>query len=413
MRKQAEVSSLENRIQLLEKTVEGMSHEFIGFGSRLLSSDLSERPHILGDLGVTTRKFLDLAKVIDRDNDDERNASNSSSVPDPGLTSLSGFVPSFATGIPTSFAQSYRSSTHDETSPTRPQGGFSPRLSYGLPSSEVLPQRFLTEYFVGGVATFSTKLYLNTLDTVFKALSGDMYIPGFIPSVCRYRLRHQPRHIFMELIRGRLEMMKIEYETVHNIAGNDRSAWDPELATSLLLPSEFEQLRPVMISSMTDLVREGESPDDWLDPWNTQQYLKSQWQLAVTSTSVSVPSHILHPVQVGQGASTVLDFPTVEESSTAMSYAMGLSHHKTSLDWYQHQLGSIPTDAVPRTFSQPPPVSTPDIVTDVKPLMQRLVLESICFGNGPRFPRHKLDAVVRSFLDHTLVSGKYEFLESR
>jgi hypothetical protein len=37
------------------------------------------------------------------------------------------------------------------------------------------------------------------------------------------------------------------------------------------------------------------------------------------------------------------------------------------------------------------------------------VLDTVCFGNGPRFPRYKIDSAVRSFLDHTLVTGKYEF----
>jgi hypothetical protein len=400
MRKQAEVSSLENRIRLLEDTVEGMSNEFVEFGDRLLSSGLSERRRILRDLGTTTKRFLDLAKVIGDETEDEQQSFTISSHPGPGLTSVSGFAPSFGTGTPTSLAQSYGSSSLVGQSRIGGQGGFCPRLNYGLLSESSFPS-FLTEYLLGGIATFSARLYLDTLDTVLKALSGELNLPGFIPSVCRYRLKHQPRHVFMDLVKRRVEQMGVEYEAAHNAAviDLDPSASDTEIASTIVPLAHVEKLRPVVTICVTDLVSEGGSIDDWLDPWNTQQYLRNQWRLAITSTNVMVPSHIMQPLQLDQGESTFPDNFSDQASTSHLVTSSNLYHQHSSARLDPQEHGLFPQ-------SQPP---TPNLVMDVKPLVQRLASESVCFGNGPRFPRHKIDSAVQSFLDHTLVTGKYEY----
>jgi hypothetical protein len=411
MRKQAEVSLLENRIRLLETTVEGMSNEFIEFGDRVLSSGLSGERRILGDLGTTTKRFLDLAKVIDDEMEDGQHNSTPPSHPGPELTGLSGFAPSFATGIPTSLAQSYRSNSLMGQSQIDnrigSQGSFSPRLNHGLLSESSFPS-FLTEYLLGGIATFSARLYLETLDTVLKTLNGELNLPGFIPSVCRYRLKHQPRHVFMDLVRSRVEKMGVEYEAAHNTTVLDPSASDTEIASTLVPLAQVAKLRPVVTICINDLVKEGGSPEDWLDPWNTQQYLRNQWQLAITSTTVMVPAHILQPVQLDQDENPFLGISPAEASLGTISYSPGHSHLETPSTLYQQHFDAILAPREYGLFPQPQR-PTPNVIMDVKPLVQRLVLDTVCFGNGPRFPRYKIDSAVRSFLDHTLVTGKYEF----
>lgn len=46
------------------------------------------------------------------------------------------------------------------------------------------------------------------------------------------------------------------------------------VSNSILSPSDFEKVRPVIVSTAKDIAREGGSPSDWFDPWNTEKCLK-------------------------------------------------------------------------------------------------------------------------------------------
>lgn len=205
LRKQTTVTILEQRINILEDTIEGMSNEFIRFGDRVLgSTQFLQQPELLDDLKGTTRRFLDLARSGDSSTEGQGDSSlipscaPSCAPPCAGrererehkllciiqppstaiahtfhsedlrLSDLSGLATSFAVGIPNSFPQSMQAADKSSGEANAP-GRFSPRLDYGLlnrSSTQSEPRDQDLQYLIGGPNSFATRLYLGTIAMV-------------------------------------------------------------------------------------------------------------------------------------------------------------------------------------------------------------------------------------------------------
>jgi hypothetical protein len=427
-----------------------MSTEFIGFGDRLLhTSQVSEQPHLWEDLRGTTKRFLELARSVEVSIEDDGEESSSreeyrsmgamsgsqlppssrmvvhTSHPSPTLTGLSDLQPSFAVSTLATLAQSRvpRSTTRHQV------GSFSPRLNHGLlgGSLERSSLPFVTEYLIGNLASFATRLYLDTLFTTWKALTGELQVPGFIPSVCRYRLRHEPPNVMIELIRQQLSVMYVDNDISSSEVDPRKQSSANDVGSTAISSSELENLRPIITSSVCDLEREGGSLRDWMDPWHTQQYLTNHWGFELSSTTVIIPNHVINSTQPNHVGGMVIDLPEnleVAERPTEPAKETGSSLFASSV--FNTQLASnyelTTSQYTPRlqfggmdnyvgaTPSQATIAPQSDAVTGVSPLIQKLWLETVCFGDGPRFAKQHVDAAVQSFLVETVDSGSYGYL---
>ena len=84
----------------------------------------------------------------------------------------------------------------------------------------------------------------------WKALRSDLYLPRFVPSSCRYRLRHEPLDMLVGLIQEQLNTMRIDGPGAEcSTTGLDSGIL--EVASTLFSPSEFEKPRPVIVGNVT------------------------------------------------------------------------------------------------------------------------------------------------------------------
>ncbi len=154
------------------------------------------------------------------------------------------------------------------------------------------------EYITGGLNSLATHLYLDTIATVGKTLRGELFIPGFVPSCCRYRLRHEPSDVLMHLIEQMLSTMRIEeHEAEPSAIGFEPTV--PETTVSALSPSDLEHLQPIIFNSVADFTKKYSPFSNWLDPWNAQQYLQSYWGLRLTASAVQISQQFLRPWSPG------------------------------------------------------------------------------------------------------------------
>jgi hypothetical protein len=192
-----------------------MSTEFVGLGDRLLQSEgLVENPKVLRDLTTSMRKFLNLARsAVPTSSEEEEDSSSAPSspsrpeAPDPGMTRLSGFFPAAGVAMPNCMADFIPSSIN--------HGRFSPSLSYGvLAGSATQADKSMpyspTPYFIGDLNSFAARLFLDTISTVWKALRGELVIPGYVVSVCRYRFRVELPGATLQRLGQRIHQLRSE-----------------------------------------------------------------------------------------------------------------------------------------------------------------------------------------------------------
>jgi hypothetical protein len=87
-------------------------------------------------------------------------------------------------------------------------GQFSPRLTYGI-LTNYFPSHLWSHYQISGPNSFATRIYMETLMMIILALQGEMGLPSFIPSVFRYRFRHDNSSDFISLATNQLASMPI------------------------------------------------------------------------------------------------------------------------------------------------------------------------------------------------------------
>jgi hypothetical protein len=202
-----------------------MSHEFIKFGDRVAYSSQTEgKIQILEDLKQTTKRFLEFARAAEMAASGEEGTTSSPagsqgrvvSEASQSLAEVHRQVEPTAPSIPhpqaflpsdLGFSMPFKSSTLFSTTAPNPTyskiGQFSPHLTYGI-LTNYFPSHLWSRYQISGSNSFATRICMETLMMIILALQGQMDLPGFIPSVFRYRFRHDNSSDFISLATNQL-----------------------------------------------------------------------------------------------------------------------------------------------------------------------------------------------------------------
>ena len=316
-RRQAEVHQLQQRVETLESTIEGMSKEFLDFGDRLVRDP--KTAEVLDDLRQATGRFLKLARKA-ADPEDE---SSSTTVVDEANSTWPKFIAPVA--VPFDFNALFLTAIPNLNIPTT-SGRFSPRLGFGLPNfpSPSIPTPWdnpWLSYLVAGPSSFASRLYMSTIDLIIRSLRGEVAIPEFIPSVLRYRFRHQNPDSLMRTLARQLQRMSL-----YGHSGAETGTMDSEIPPVALTPNtagavfssgdilqrqegeeaipRYQDAEPLMMFNPTsyaninealnnllveiikDITLEGGAPGEWLDPWSVQEHIRQEWGLILNSKIV-------------------------------------------------------------------------------------------------------------------------------
>lgn len=371
-RKQAETDRLRKRIASLDKTVESIVTEFIHFGDRRVNSSqpLSGIPQ-LDDLKQTTRRILGHARTAESLANEEGGESISDTLPftEVSTTSTASQLPSSSSPIevctPCSASKNFPVIGFP---PSRIQTGhFSPRLGYGLLNKTAqvgAAEKFLSHYFVAGPNSFALRLYKDPIILSIRILQGEISIPGFIPSLMRYRFRYEKSDNYVTGASNFLQRLSLQDPVMDSAAPGTP---DTENESGIIL---FGPSHPVMNSVLRatmyqDLVQEVGSVGEWLDPYNTQLYLQNQWGLKLTAST----ARLLPMSKCRQGE--------IRGNSEAGQFV-------SSYD---------PGSGLSDSFVEE---SSP--VLPAQSLAESLIRKSVCFGEGPRFYKGNIDATAAEFL---------------
>jgi hypothetical protein len=321
-RRQAAISTLQRKVKALEAAVEAMSQEFIDFGDRMLTLS-SSQDVVLADLQCTTSRFLSLAKASQEaamgeqgeeyvETEAEGDNEQQSEPPGLHLNSLHGFDASFAAGVANEWQQ------HQNL--------------VGLDFDDTMHH-----YEVGQSNTFANNLYLDTLGLSLCVLRGETNLPGFIPSVAKYRLRHEGPAQLAACIQMRMDVMKSEHGGRCNYFDCSQLVGDPQSYTQWLARDGGGSLR------------------DWHDPWGAYQYMKRRWGVHfVSGDEMTMPRLGLRSLVFG--------------------------HHLTVFD-----------DGFPVGEQQG------RVTVSAGQLIRRLTLGAVCFGDGARYSKENIDSAVLWF----------------
>ena len=306
---------------------------------------IATTPVILDDIHQTTKKFLELAgKVSDLEDGSKLSSSHKASTT-PVITTSTWTLPIpsptpfqfnslFTTAIPNldipTPGSTYLSQqpSFESLVPTMGSGYLSPRLDYGLvnhlwTTSPSTPwDNPWLSYLIGRPSSFASRLYIDSLGLIVRAIRGEVRIPSFIPSVLRYRFRHEDSDSLMRLIAGQLQRLRLDGHT-----GAERPDTDPKILLPGALtpnspdavftagqiiqspvgmqsvsksggdgsflefnPPDFVKLNSALENLLVEIGRdvmlEGGTPGDWLDPWSVQQYLNEDWGLWLNAGTI-------------------------------------------------------------------------------------------------------------------------------
>lgn len=378
-RKQAETDGFRQRIASLDKIVEAIVNEFIRFGDRLVDSprvfqETSTSP-LLDDLKQTTGKILDHARTAESLANEEGggSASRSETLPSMAVSTISMASQSPSWSLPGEFVAPFSISKNNplpglDSSPIH-TGHFSPGLGYGLlnkTSYVSAAGEILSHYFVAGPNSFAMRLYRDTIILSIRVLTGEISIPGFIPSLMRYRFRYEQSDNFVTGAADFLQQLSLQD------SDNVEAMPDTENESGIIL---FGPSHPVMTSSLRttmhqDLVHEVGSVGEWLDPYNTQLHLQNEWGFKLTATTARLSST---KYQHGEMRG---DFEADQFQSSSRSWS------------------NISQEASGSSVA----VKNSCAVLPAQPLAESLIWKSVCFGEGPRFYKGNIDATAAEFL---------------
>lgn len=223
------------------------------------------------------------------------------------------------------------------------------------------------------------RLYKDTLRLMSKAITGEMLIPGFLPSIGRYRFRHEQTEDFLAQVRNQLSKMYLEEQT-----GIPTPSFDDSVV--LFGPSHPVMLNPLRAIIQRDAKDEIGLLDDWLDPWNTQQYLENRWGFRVfwDTTQISY-QHKKNPSLGGIATNPLILLDTTPQHRILWDPDLNILHHGEEVD-------------VTAFFPQVSESSDNLLVFNSQPLAEHLIRHSVCFGEGPRFLKEKIDTAAQHFL---------------
>jgi hypothetical protein len=363
-RKQAETDRLRKRIASLDKTVESIVTEFIHFGDRRVNSSqpLSGIPQ-LDDLKQTTRRILDYARTAESLANEEGSESISDTLPFAEVSSTSTTSQLPSSSSPIEVCTPFTASKYFPVigfPPSRIQTGhFSPRLGYGLLNKTAqvgAAEEFLSHYSVAGPNSFALRLYKDTITLSIRILQGEISIPGFIPSLMRYRFRYEKSDNYVTRASNFLERLSLQ-----------DSAMDTENESGIIL---FSPSHPVMnsvlrVTMYQDLVQEVGSVGEWLDPYNTQLHLQNRWGLKLTASTARLSATSKRQQGEIRGNSEAGQFVSFYDPGSGLS-------------------DSFVEESSP--------------VLPAQSLAESLIRKSVCFGEGPRFYKGNIDPTAAEFL---------------
>jgi len=295
-------------------------------------------------------------------------------------------------------------------------GKFSPRLDYGLFGSpprqllNALPAVPWSQYLIAGPNSFAMRLYVDTLDTVLKALQGQITISGFVPHVCRYHFRYERPDTLTDLIRRQLNLTKTGgYKTNMIFEKRER-----DRSLVLLGPSDYAA-RSLIPQIIKDASQELGNLDLWLDPWGAQQYILSNWNIRLSSTTAKIPAHVLDTLNSSMQPrwEVVEDFPDFDitnndvypptesgpigAGSTSFSALPNFTRDTQAYEPYIYRndvSNREPFESANYAVNR----SALDQVHGIQSLVQQLSIDAVCFGDGPRFLKTEIDRVIQQFL---------------
>ena len=169
---------------------------------------------------------------------------------------------------------------------------------------------------------------------------------------------------------------------------------------------------------INDFTSEAGSISDWLDPWNTQQYLSNHWGFHLTSSSARITPQTLVALEaplseniLDTGGSPdpapsvvpenwwLIPQPGFNEVGTLAPSAAMYDPHSRSGHVFGH--GILPTVEARADF--------PEVEISSRKLSRKIGYHAMCFGEGPRFPKAGIDQAVREILAETDLPPMYNF----
>lgn len=265
-------------------------------------------------------------------------------------------------------------------------GTFSPRLGYGLLGSSPQfkpPETILNHYFVAGPNFFAMRLYKDTIILVLKVLRGERNVPGFTPSIFRYRSRYEKFAHFVSTASGFFQQISLD-DTTTEAQAEDRS-YSAGSQSSLLLfgPSYPEMTSPLRLNIQQDMMAKeiGHSVAESLDPWNTQKYLQSKLGLELNASTVRVAPKPALP------ATEILG--SVSEDPVQFDVE----------PWYKSMYeGQEAMDSCfyPPTQNEVHEELNPYLLDQL--LAEKLIKSAVCFGECPLFFKGNIDATANKII---------------
>jgi hypothetical protein len=316
-------------------------------------------------------------------------------------------------------------------------GRFNQRLNHPVfgtsSSSPIWPHHKETDaeaYQISDTNSFAFRLYVDTLALVVQSMRGDVDIPGFIPSILRYRFRYEKANKLMELISSQLQNMKINE---NNTDAFFQIAEPPIDSTGRRVMSEKDYrilgLEPLILQIARDAKKDAICVTSWLDPWHTQKYLTEKWGMALSATSVSIPQQTLRsvseqpntPIVIPPAANRSTAAVAVDESSAAMPtmhavdtsrsqllpiYLQEMFQRKQNPSSNQSTFFGLNNAQKPRHITKwlSGLGNSEDLVFSSQSLVQKLCIRGICFAEGPRFHKDHINEAVLEVLEGVTAS---------
>jgi hypothetical protein len=264
-------------------------------------------------------------------------------------------------------------------------------------------------YQISGSNSFALRLYIDTLGVVFQCLQGSITIPGFIPSILRYRFRYEKKDKIMELIGIQLQNMKIDERNTNTYCQTNEPLVE-SIGHPVMSKSDYENLglAPLIVEIAEDATKDGISISSWLDPWNTQKYLTERWGMTLSATSVNIPNHTIQ---------LLLNIPHMPEgTSSSMKNSDNITRDTNEIDisrspiWQSSSRETFPRSRnyssketarlskIPQLTSFRMGRHSEGLVLNSTSLVKKLSIYGVCFAEGPRFEKNQIDEAVLGLL---------------
>jgi hypothetical protein len=223
---------------------------------------------------------------------------------------------------------------------------------------------------------------------IIQVFNNKTSLPGFIPSMLRYRLRHEAPDEFIKLASEQLNLMSLSDNS------NLQPAEADEDDRSLVLfgpshPAMTGKLRRKIYQDIQREVQENvEGMKVWLDCYATQEHLLKQWGLRLYSTEAQASNNFLSNASIALPVSETSEpefWGTVKRKAVDKVMEDTLSVEAVEGSTWAKDEGGLSLEPKLQLFAV------------------RLIEEAVCFGEGPRFLVSNIDRLALDFVLGTLV----------